>query len=439
MVDHAAHLRSQHRRVLQPPRRGQLQQLGIGHRRPQEVGEARSHGVLPQRAHPRPRIHILHFEQEPRRDQHRLQRQLHVLFKRVAPLRAPVIQRQERLHVGLRHRLPERLRQHLLKNPPRRRPRLHRRLPRLQPQQLKVQRPLFNRRRHRPLIHRHAVELDALGPVHHRHRMRAPRQRRRRHPRRRPAARIARVGQRPHLHAIHLHRHRERRQLRPLDGNANRVRPLGEHRHRGRQLRPRLNKPARLDALRRRRHRLHLMRQHHLLKRRRNDNPVQHRRRRFEIPFEQHRRHIERVAIGVEPRPARLISREQIRRHHLEPEQIPDRVLPLPAVQPARRHKTGVVASGAARVPQPGFNPIGHGQPVRFGQRRPARRHRAVPQLRRHIAPQRPLRLDACRRRRLQKVQPVPRIGRIVALRTVGLQHRPHLLGELIGERQNAK
>ena len=96
VVEHPVDLRFEHRRVAQRAAAGEAAQLGVRHRGPEEIGEAR--GEVPVADAVRPgsvgRRRRLDAQQEPRRDQHRLQHHLHRVLERLArpPRRAVAVE-----------------------------------------------------------------------------------------------------------------------------------------------------------------------------------------------------------------------------------------------------------------------------------------------------------------------------------------------------------
>ena len=111
IVEHPLHLRREHFRILQPPLFGQPQQFVVGHGGPEEVGKPRRHVVLAQRMNARRAGALLDAEQERRRDQHGLQRQLDGFLVRIAALGRAIVERQEPLDLLRLHGPAVRLRQ----------------------------------------------------------------------------------------------------------------------------------------------------------------------------------------------------------------------------------------------------------------------------------------------------------------------------------------
>ena len=96
IVDHAICLGGEYRRILQPPLRGKLQQLGIRRGGPKEVREPRGHIVLRDRLRAGLGGRIFNMEEEARGDQNGFEGNLDALFIGIATFCGPFVKREER-------------------------------------------------------------------------------------------------------------------------------------------------------------------------------------------------------------------------------------------------------------------------------------------------------------------------------------------------------
>ena len=108
VLEHPPDLLLEHLRVGQAVPAGQLQQLLVRHRRPEEVRQPRGERVIAQRVDAVAVRLRLHQEQEVRRDQHALERQPQRRLERVAARLAAVEHGQQAVHFRVPHRPAER-------------------------------------------------------------------------------------------------------------------------------------------------------------------------------------------------------------------------------------------------------------------------------------------------------------------------------------------
>jgi len=107
----------------------------------------------------------------------------------------------------------------------------------------------------------------------------------------------------------------------------------------------------------------------------------------------------------------------------------------LAAVQAAQCDGARVVPSVARGFPQARVDPGSHAQPFVFRQLRLYRRHGAIAQLHRHVAPESPVGLQILGGRSLQEIDAILRVRGIVAPCAILHQHRANRLGKIVAGR----